>query len=113
MLNVLLDEYPERISLYIDNPSQKEIEDINLTLLNFIKEAVNNGESITFVITIKNLPNMFILMYVVNELLSHRSLLDVGIKHTYIYCPTNSCKDVLNNITSINDVKCISFHLQG
>ena len=104
MLNVLLDEYPERISLYIDNPSQKEIEDINLTLLNFIKEAVNNGESITFVITIKNLPNMFILMYVVNELLSHRSLLDVGIKHTYIYCPNNSCKDVLNNITCINDV---------
>lgn len=109
MFHISLQEYPSKISLYINRPTSKEVRDNSVTLLNLMKESRDSATPVVVTINIVALPNMIGIMTIVNLMLKHRTLLDVAIQHTYMYCTNVKMKHVLHNICRMNDVQSVTF----
>ena len=108
-MNVLLNEYPDKIQMIINNPSQKEVTDTSFTLLAMLRELGTESKWTTIVISVEALPNISVVLNTVARLLAVKPLLDSVVKHTYMYIKGEKNKNMLQRIAAMNNTDNISF----
>ena len=108
-MNVILNEYPEKIQIVINKPTLKQVTDTALTITNMLKEFKESGQWTTIVVGVDSLPNIGIVMKAVAKLLSVKPLIDSTVQHTYMYVNGEENKTLLQRIAAMNQSTNITF----